>query len=159
MLALSTAGFPVPFILHHSFTFLFCLTLSNKRYIGLPQYVGNQILSPKHYPTTNRFQHSRCRFSVFNYFLSSGRQWALLVAVSVGQLLLARLLHIMSTASLQFSTGGLRTPIPWRLLCGQPQDQRYWIHDTTCKKAPLSKCQQLNVKMNSVNLAVGVQNI
>ena len=41
-------------------------------------------LSPKHNPTTNCFQQSRCRFSVFNYFLSAGRQWALLVAVSVG---------------------------------------------------------------------------
>jgi len=35
LLALLTAGFPVPFILRHSFIFRLCLTLSNKRYIGL----------------------------------------------------------------------------------------------------------------------------
>jgi hypothetical protein len=65
----------------------------------------------------------------------------------------------MPTTSLQFSTGGLRTPFPGRLLCGQPQDQRYWIHDTACKKMPLSKYQQPNVRINSVNLAVGVKNM
>jgi hypothetical protein len=64
------------------------------------------------------FQQCQCSFSVFNCFVSVGRQWALLLAVSVGQLLLAGLLYTMPTARLQSSTGGLCTPIPGRLLCG-----------------------------------------
>jgi hypothetical protein len=45
LLALSTAGFPVHFILHLSFIFRLCLTLSNKRYIGL-----SRISETKFYP-------------------------------------------------------------------------------------------------------------
>jgi hypothetical protein len=84
------------------------------------------------------FQQSRYRLSVFNCFLSAGRQWSLLLAVSVGQLLLAGLLHAMPTAWLRLPTGGIYTPIPGRLLCGQHQNQRNCIHDTTCKKTSTS---------------------